>query len=73
MENLSIPEALYALAAESSDATNIVARVRRAEARVREWLSFPMVDSEWHRSRPVDQVDSIIIAVSENGNIDIFA
>ena len=71
MDNLSITEGLYILAADESDATNIVAKVRRGQARVMEYTGGRA--EALHTVRTADEVDDILIMASRNGAVDLFA
>ncbi len=73
MDNITITEALYTLAFghDAIDETNVVAAVRKAQAVVVEYTGGR--PEALHTLRSVDDVDSILILVTENGARDIFA
>ncbi|MFJ6532503.1 hypothetical protein [Microbacterium sp. NPDC091662] len=70
---LSLTEAIYAIAVDQDDVdtTNIIDKVRRAQAVV---LDYAGGDAEaLHTLRSPDEVDNILIMITRNGTVDIFA
>uniref|UniRef100_A0AAU6R5W4 Helix-turn-helix DNA binding domain protein n=1 Tax=Micrococcus phage Olihed TaxID=3092209 RepID=A0AAU6R5W4_9CAUD len=77
IENLSIDEALVSMLVEQDgvDATNAIHLLRAAQAKVIEYTGARTPEEvALHLSgtRSIDEVDSILILVSENGKIDLF-
>lgn len=77
IENLSIDEALVSMLVEQDnvDGTNAVHLLRAAQAKVIEYTGARTPeDVVAHLSaiRTIDEVDSILILVSANGQIDLF-
>lgn len=70
---LTLTEALYSLAfaQDGIDETNVIYRVRKAQALAKE--AFSLGDIELHTPYNQDHVDRLIIWLSRNGAIDIFA
>lgn len=70
---LSLTEALYSMVVDMDDvdSTNIIYKVRRAQAVV---LDYAGGDVEaLHTLRHPDEVDNIIIMITRNGTVDIYA
>lgn len=77
IENLSIDEALVSMLVEQDgvDATNAIHLLRAAQAKVIEYTgarTSEEVALHLSGTRSIDEVDSIIIMVSKNGQIDLF-
>ncbi len=77
IENLSIDEALVSMLVEQDgvDATNAIQLLRAAQAKVIEYTGARTPeDVVAHLSaiRTIEEVDSILILVSENGKVDLF-
>lgn len=77
IENLSIDEALVAALVEQDgvDATNAIHLLRAAQAKVIEYTGArdpEEVVLYLSSTRTIEEVDSILTLVSENGKIDLF-
>lgn len=77
IQKLSIDEALVAALVEQDDvdATNAIHLLRAAQAKVIEYTgatSPEEVVQHLAAIRTIEEIDSILILVSENGRIDLF-
>lgn len=77
MGMISIDEALVVLAFEHEgiDATNVTTCIRNAQAAIVEYFGATTpeaVQAHLSSMRTLEEIDSIIILASDNGNFDLF-
>ncbi|WKW85398.1 hypothetical protein SEA_MILANI_4 [Microbacterium phage Milani] len=77
IEQLSIDEALLAALVEQDDvdATNVIQLMRSAQGKVIEYMGArtpEQVIEHLSSIRTIEEVDSILTLVSQNGQIDLF-